>query len=379
MSMFGKHGSHTDDNPLKSQTERDNDIELDALKLAIRKRNKWKALLLIAPLVMIICLIGTIRLSNHMDAFTSEFASLYKTSISEKPGRQTALQAVNKWMSGSDNPFQSGYTNLWWTGAQLADTKTTVNSGGEGDVTTQYWSHSMVFTDKSDGSTRSITQLVAVTDGICTPVGAPSILPLQAEGADKSGTYTPNTEARIDQPATLQNVVNAWAKAYVGKDANALTVLVGDPNTNHAYQPASVGTWKGASVNWLVQCDEHGKVVTGKASADPKYGAAGLTISFAPYPAAAKDDANQSGSQGSQGTASMSITVLVSQPASGSARIVDWGPDGAVSSLSPYANAVDRNLLGSSSQSADDDVDAATGDDGADTSGEQSDAATPVS
>ena len=60
------------------------------------------------------------------------------------------------------------------------------------------------------------------------------MLPLKASGAGGAQSYTPSGYSRIDQASSFQNVVNAWAKAYIGKDSNAFTVLVGDPNSEHA-------------------------------------------------------------------------------------------------------------------------------------------------
>lgn len=73
--------------------------------------------------------------------------------------------------------------------------------------------------------------------------GRPNSAAAESKRRWRSTTYTPS-DTRIDQAASFQNVVNAWAKAYIGKDSNAFTVLVGDPNSEHAYQPAAIGTFK---------------------------------------------------------------------------------------------------------------------------------------
>ena len=91
----------------------------------------------------------------------------------------------------------------------------------------------------------------------------------------------------------IQNVVNAWAKAYIGKDSNAFTVLVGDPNSEHAYQPAAIGTFKNVSINWLVECDKNGQSVPKEQSSDtPPYAAASISITFEPY-AAMRDSSDK--------------------------------------------------------------------------------------
>lgn len=345
-----------DDNeqPLKSRWQHDNDVELAAAKDAAKGALKGKWWITICAIVPCVCLLITFRLIAQFNNFTTEFATLYKTAVSEKPGRQAALQNVNKWMSGTDSPFQSGYSNLWWNNAELVDTVTAASTGDS--TTTQYWSHSMSFTDKSDGSTRDVTQLIAIKDGICTPVGSPTILPMQPQSGDTSSGYSPNQNAPIDQPSTLANTVTTWAKAYVGKDRDTLTVLVADPNTDHAYQPAAVGTLKNASVNWLVACDEHGNIPSEKVEGTPKYGAAGVTIQFTPYSAASNDPNGGSGPVSS--TSTMNITLLIENPTTGSARIVDWGADGAVRKLAKYSNALDKNQLMADSKT--DETDSAT-------------------
>ena len=42
-------------------------------------------------------------------------------------------------------------------------------------------------------------------------------------------------------------------------------------------------------------------------------------------------------------TVKTNITVLVKNPTSGNAKIIDWGADGSVRTLSPYANALSKN------------------------------------
>ena len=165
------------------------------------------------------------------------------------------------------------------------------------------------------------------------------MLPLKASGAGGAQSYTPSGYSRIDQASSFQNVVNAWAKAYIGKDSNAFTVLVGDPNSEHAYQPAAIGTFKNVSINWLVECDKNGQSVPKEQSSDtPPYAAASISITFEPY--AAMQDSSDKGSDTSSSdntggsTVKTNITVLVKNPTSGNAKIIDWGADGSVRTLS---------------------------------------------
>lgn len=354
-----------DDTPLKSEKQRRNEIDLEALRLQRKSTSKVKVLLVVLLIVGIISPIITMRIAANTEAFTDMASEQFHLVTANKPGRQAALQNVNKWLTASDTPFQSGYANLWWVDAQHVNTITSTSGGNAGSGTqTQYWSHQLSFTDLSDGATRNIAQLVAVSDGVASAVGNPSILPLPSDGSASQTSYMPDEEARIDQAATLKDVVNAWAKAYTGKDPSALTVLVGDPDTNHAYQPACVGTFKSASVDWLIAVDGEGAPVKAKDGAAPKYGAASLTIQFSPYPKKGDLNADEQ-RQASSVTSTMSVGVLIADPSSGSARIVDWNAAGVVSKLRPYANAVSKEQLVTANASETDDVAGATAQGGA--------------
>ena len=69
-----------------------------------------------------------------------------------------------------------------------------------------------------------------------------------------------------------------------------------------------------------------------------------------------------------------SVTVLIHNPTRGSAKIVDWGAEGSLTTLKAFSNAIDRSLIGSSNSDDDDDSsdssssdsDSGSGDDGSD-------------
>ncbi|MBT1162139.1 hypothetical protein [Bifidobacterium sp. SO1] len=337
---------------LFDENERKQNTEYIAWKAALKNTRKWKILISLFLIIGFVSPIIAIRSYNSLVDVAQTLGELYKEQAADKPGRQAALEAVNSWLnSTSDTPFPSGVANIWWDGAEKVSEPADTSS----DSTT-YWSHHLSFTDLSDGSTRDVTQLVSVSGSIATPVGEPTILPKSVSSNTSQKTYTPDAYPRIDQSESLTNVVSAWAKAYVGKDVNAFTVLIGDPNSEHAYQPAMIGTYKSASINWLVQCDKDGNPVDkNKKTNDPDYGAASLTISFTPY--AKKTDQTDQGADAnaitSPGSSRMNITVLIKTPAKGDAKIVDWGADGAIGTLKPYANALSKTLLSSDSSSTD--------------------------
>lgn len=346
------------DSDFYDENERKQSIEWDAWKAALKNTRKWKILILLFLFTGFISPILAVNANNNVIDIGHTLGDLYKEAQGEKPGRQAALAAVNSWLTSDNPPFASGVANIWWDDAEKVEESTDSST----NTTTAYWTHHLSFTDLSDGSTRDVTQLVSVTNGVAKAVGQPTILPKAVNPSSAQDTYTPSGYSRLDQSDSLNNVASAWAKAYVGKDSSALTVLVADPNSNNAYQPASLGTFKGATVNWIVECDKDGKPTPkNQKNANPEYGAASITVSFQPYP---KQSNNTNGedqnSVQSSVSSRMNITVLIKNPTQGSAKIVDWGADGLVSALKPYANAINKQLI--SANASGDEEDTATGD-----------------
>lgn len=340
------------------EKERKNEIELTAWKKALKNTRKWKVLIVLFVCTGLVAPMISVRAINTLTDMGSYMSSKLKEINGDKPGKQVALQSVYGWLNDDNGAFQYGYANLWWNGATEVGTSTSDGSDGE---TTQYWSHQMSLTDKSDGSTRDITQLVAVTDGVATAVGTPTVLPKTVTSTSGTDTYRPDGYIQLDQNTSLTTVVGAWAKAYVGKDPNALTVLVGDPNSEHVYQPASLGSYLNSSIEWLVQCTKDGKVVDKKNKSDnPEWAAASVSISFKPYEKKVDASAanNPSADIKSVSNVETSVTVLIHNPTRGSAKIVDWGAGGSLTTLKAFNNAIDRSLIGSSG--SDDEEDAAS-------------------
>ena len=342
------------------EKERKDEIELTAWKKALKNTQKWKVLIILFICVGLIAPMLSVRAVNTLSDMGSYMSSKLEEMNGDKPGKQAALQAVYSWLNGDEGPFRDGYENLWWNGATEVGTATSDDSSNS---TIQYWSHQLSLTDKSDGSTRDLTQLVAVTDGVGKAVGKPTVLPKAiTPNDDGTTTYTPSGYVQLDQSESLTTLVGAWAKAYVGKDPNTLTVLVGDPNSGHKYQPASLGKYSNSSIDWLVQCNRDGSAVSEDDKSDnPEWAAAGVSISFVPYAKKSTDGSDKSdgneNKSSSLGTVETSITVLIHNPVRGNAKIVDWGAEGSVKTLRPYSNAVDNSMVNSSSSDDDDEDD----------------------
>lgn len=380
--MFGKKKDKNGNQPMSQQKakqnpnnetdlfadekERKDEIELTAWKKALKNTQKWKILIILFICTGLVAPMISVRAINTLNEMGTYLTEKYKEISGDKPGKQVALQAVYSWLDDDKGAFQYGYANLWWNGA--TEVSATTSDGSDGK-TTQYWSHQMSLTDKSDGSTRDITQLVAVTDGIATAVGNPTVLPKTVSSDSSNSSFRPDDYPELDQNTSLANVVNAWAKAYIGKDSNSLTVLVGDPDSDHRYQPASLGTYSNSSLDWLVQCTKNGKAIDDKNKSDnPEWAAASITISFKPYEKQVETNDRNKDSD-TVNDVNTSVTVLIHNPTRGSAKIVDWGAEGSLTTLRPFSNAIDSSVIGSSSNDNDDNDDEDDEDDDSSSSG----------
>lgn len=333
--------------------ERRNQVELEAVKLTARRTMNWRVIIVAFLIGELLLGFVAFRASSNVQTIGTALGERFRELAADKPGREAAVESVNSWLTSG--AFPDGTDNLLWDDAvKVGETQT--DDGGT-SVTVEWWSHQLEFTDLSDGSTRVVTQLISVKDGISTAVGSPTVMSKRVEqGNTSTTTYTPDGYGSVDQSESLTNSLSQWATAYVGSDPTTLTVLIGDPDPAHAYQPAAVGKFSNLSVNWLVECTEDGQPVSREDSSDnPEYGAASVTITYEPYytPADA-DDATRT-----RPSVTMNITLLVRTPSQGSARVVDWGADGSVDTLSPYSHAVDSTMVDRSSGSDDTDTSAA--------------------
>ncbi|PWG66681.1 hypothetical protein [Bifidobacterium callitrichidarum] len=314
--------------------ENADEVELDAWKQA-RKKTSWvRILMTMIAFGAFMALPISLGASSTANNSLSKVEAYVAKSSDVKPGKQAAMEAVTSWLDGDSSPFPEGTSNLIWDEARRIGTTT----DGEG-VTTATWSHTFSFISKADGTTRQCSQLIDVSGGVSTPNGKPSLLPMQTVNSTSSstGTTAPSGYRRIDSTDTLTQIIRQWAKVYVGKDANALTVNVADPNTQHAYQPAAIGTLSNVGINWAVYSQEGLK----KGETSP-YAAVSVTITFTPY-GEKTDKGTDTVSHYSNSTTSMCL--LVKNPTSGSAKVVDWGADGYIKGLKPYRNAVNKSLI----------------------------------
>lgn len=301
---------------------------------------KWRFMIVFACLSGLLCMGLLLKNSSDFTAVTKAVASQLKTMNEDKPGKQEAMRAVYEWIDEEGGAFPQGVTNYSWDGAK----KVRSTTDNENKVTTEYWSHTISFISKADVMTRSVVQLVTVKDGIATATGEPTILPVSITQSDMSSSTTPSGYMTFSQTDSLSNTIEAWAKAYVGKDSNALTVLVGDPNSKHAYMPAKVGTYQSSTINWAVSTKKVDAKSSSKRDDNPEYGAVSVSVTFTPY--GVSKDSSQ--------TVTTDITLLVKEPTKGSARVIDWGADASIDTLKAYANAVSSTMVSSDTENDED-------------------------
>ena len=129
------------------EKERKDEIELTAWKKALKNTQKWKVLIILFICTGLVAPMVSVRAINTLNEMGSYLTEKYKEISGDKPGKQVALQAVYSWLDDDKGAFQYGYANLWWNGATEVSTSTSDDSSGS---TTQYWSHQMSLTDKSD-------------------------------------------------------------------------------------------------------------------------------------------------------------------------------------------------------------------------------------
>ena len=327
--MFGKRGSR-DSDPFGAGASPDS-VEWDAIRQARKAHHTTgvKILMLLVVFVSVLSM-GVAWKSSRMASDTLDAVNARMSqSQSDTPGREAALDAVYSWLSGSGTPMPDGWANLQWAGVR------TVGQGKDGGAE---YVHDFTFTGLSDGRTRRCSQLVSVADGVAGAVGSPSLFALPVDSSSVGGSGAPDGYRSVGGGSNVADAVDAWAKAWIGGDSKALTVLVGDPDSSHAFMPAGLGVFVSASVDWSVWCDAQGNV----SDAGSGWSAVGVTVRFTPN--RVKQDAG-----GTVGEASTSVTVLVRDPSSGSARVVDWGALGVVKGLHEYGEALDAGVVSDAS------------------------------
>ena len=149
-----------------TEDKRKNEVELTAIKRAMRNTRWWKVFITVFMIAGIVAPVISIHAISTLQDMGSMLSAKYKEISVDKPGKQAALASVNKWLDTNKGPFRYGTTNLLW------DSATKVGSSdedtGTGKEHTDWWSHQFSLTDLSDGSTRDVTQLISWKNNVAT-------------------------------------------------------------------------------------------------------------------------------------------------------------------------------------------------------------------
>ena len=327
-----------------------------AVKRLVKGWNIWK-LFIIFTLLAVVVSAGLISQASDSARNAELSVKANNKTIGAGKGKQVALQAVSMFLPTA---FPQGVTNISWDTARKVNTLYDKNSG----VTTELWLHEFSFLVGKDAKPRSVTQLVSVVNTSATPAGSPALLPASLSSSSKVSVGAPDKYKRLDSTSSVEPAVKAWAKAYVGSDSKAFTVLVADPNSAHGYQSASLGLFDNVGIDYAVLLpDDTDSFTNPKAVSSGKYAIVQATIGFtAPRDKNNTDTGTADNASVSTSTqASMSVLLLVVNPTKGSARVVDWQSVGDIARLKPYSHAIASSLLQSlSSEDADDNTDSSS-------------------
>lgn len=353
------------DSPLaEAQYETSGLAQMKALRDERKKYRKgtlfWRILIPASAVISITSLIVGIGMSNDISTVVDYVKEQLEGQSKVSPGKTEAVRAVWQWTTRSQNqPFPDGVSDITWnSAAKVGEYTDTDGDGGQVEL----WSHQLSAIDNSDGSVVTLYQLVSVENDVPLAVGSPTIMGRSQTNSDNTSSQSntsmkpPSGYMTFTAPSSLDRILTQWAKAYVSGDSSAFTTLVADPNTHHYYQSANLGKFYSENTNWSVSTKPAVKTSDSDKNVDPapEYAAASITIGFTvSHETDEKDSSGNNVVKTSNCTTT--LTVLVKNPVSGSAKVVAWGPDGDIAGLKAYSNWVDKSSLNDSSSSTDSD------------------------
>ena len=100
-----------------TEDKRKNEVELTAIKRAMRNTRWWKVFITVFMIAGIVAPVISIRAISTLQDMGSMLSAKYKEISVDKPGKQAALASVNKWLDTNKGPFRYGTTNLLWDSA----------------------------------------------------------------------------------------------------------------------------------------------------------------------------------------------------------------------------------------------------------------------
>lgn len=248
-------------------------------------------------------------------------------AASSSPGRTTATLAVQEWLAAEPAPLLEGQI-LSWDGAQVIPPAVTIDENGD-EIVYPATSEVSTFTlrDKS-GSLYTASVNVAVDPrGGAKVLAGPSLIPvapaIQDEWANQSGPWPGLTDGAESTPA-IQTAVDAWTKAYISGDPEALRVAVGDPDPESVYVPLQgVASAKNKVTFLATKNAEEPGVVVGRVETS-------ITWAGAPKP---------EGNQVAAEPPPVVWDVLIERADTGAPVVTAWGAPGTGATLTRYQNA----------------------------------------
>lgn len=152
-------------------------------------------------------------------------------------GRAVAMTAVDRWLAGNPAPLPGGVLvsldEMEELPAQVPDPSGT--SGEQTPPTLQ--AHTLTVRDGA-GMRYQVQVLVARNDaGDVAAVGTPSLNPVPSSPEWATSVSPWPNQKGTTAGESVEAAVAAWVEAFASGDPARLRLAVGDPDTDHAYQP----------------------------------------------------------------------------------------------------------------------------------------------
>lgn len=224
-------------------------------------------------------------------------------------GKQVAWSTVEQWLG--DGQLGGEARVVSWDGGDAAP----VGDGQDRETAIVH-----VFAVSTDQGWWRVEQTVRA-DGL-TPLGSPAVEPIPMdEAATPDSTPAWDGElGTLQATETLDRLADQWARALMGGDDDALTVLMND-DPRATYTALHLGDVDSTSVERLAYLDK-GRVNRNKGTSDR----AAMRVSVSLKPVA----------QDAQG-ARFTYDLLVADP-DGTPRVLAWGAPGTGGTLAEHAN-----------------------------------------
>lgn len=285
---------------------KEEDPDIQFLKLKARNARPTKALLWG---ILVMLLIVVYMLQNPVQQSVDIPAVDYNPA-----GKQAAYKLTEAWLK--DNPLGSDARIVSWDGYKETTYK-------DGDKTIPVYRHDLTV-ESSLGWWTVYTTIRTDNNAL---LGYPSVkrksLP---KNSTPNGNITwPGTLSDATASDALTTLLTQWGQAYVGSDADLLTTIVKDPNTNVKYRPLRLSDNAQATVD-SGRYLNRGKVDKDENTSDRAVFRVNIEM----------------GARGEQGSpTTLSYDVVVADP-DGSPSIVAWGAPGDGPNLKDYANRKGR-------------------------------------